>query len=186
MSPNFIEIYDNALSSKECREIISYINDQSLTQGNTSSGILKEVKDCWETWGSVGDESMPSQYVAVALNKYLPLYRKSYPAVDNILCYWSIVSRYNLQKYHPGQAYHALHCENDCSLTSSRTLAWMFYLNDVTEGGGTYFESYDKTLNAVEGRLVIWPAYWTHGHKGVMSKTQSKYIMTGWCEYIRI
>ena len=65
-----------------------------------------------------------------------------------------------------------------------RVLAWMFYLNTVTDDGGTYFDNYDLTLNAVEGRCVIWPAYWTHMHRGIVSKTESKYIVTGWFSFI--
>ena len=59
-------------------------------------------------------------------------------------------------------------------------MVWMIYLNTVTKDGGTYFSNYDKTINAVQGRLVIWPAYWTHTHRGVISTEQIKYIATGW------
>ena len=66
---------------------------------------------------------------------------------------------------------------------SPRILAWMFYLNTVTDKGGTHFTNWDFTTDAVEGRLVIWPAYWTHTHHGVMSETQTKYIATGWYDF---
>ena len=69
-------------------------------------------------------------------------------------------------------------------VSSHRVLAWMFYLNTITDGGGTYFDNYDLTMNAVQGRCVIWPAYWTHMHKGIVSKTETKYIATGWMNYI--
>ena len=59
----------------------------------------------------------------------------------------------------------------------------MIYLNTVTDNGGTRFEVYDKELDAVEGRLVIWPAYWTHTHHGIVSETQEKYIATGWYSF---
>jgi hypothetical protein len=59
----------------------------------------------------------------------------------------------------------------------------MFYLNTVVDGGGTRFPSYDLTVNAEEGKLLIWPAYFTHIHHGVVSKTQTKYIATGWFTY---
>ena len=59
----------------------------------------------------------------------------------------------------------------------------MFYLNTVKDGG-TYFENYDLSLEAVEGRLVIWPAYWTHFHRGIVSKTETKYIATGWFSFV--
>ena len=59
----------------------------------------------------------------------------------------------------------------------------MFYLNTVTDGGGTYWDNYNLLINAVKGRLVIWPAYFTHFHKGIVSKTETKYIATGWFQY---
>jgi len=40
------------------------------------------------------------------------------------------------------------------------------------------------TVSAEEGKMVIWPAYWTHVHHGVVSTTQTKYIATGWFEFI--
>ena len=85
-----------------------------------------------------------------------------------------------VQKTKAGGGYHQWHCENGQFLYRDRVLAWMVYLNTVKEGGGTYFSNYDLTINAVEGRLVLWPPYWTHMHKGVVSKTSEKYIATGW------
>ena len=41
-----------------------------------------------------------------------------------------------------------------------------------------------KTTKAKEGRLIIWPAYWTHRHHGIVSKSQIKYIATGWYKYV--
>jgi hypothetical protein len=60
----------------------------------------------------------------------------------------------------------------------------MFYLNSIKDQGGTHFDQHNKTLKAKEGRLVIWPAYWTHFHRGVVSKTETKYIATGWCSFV--
>ena len=114
-----------------------------------------------------------------ALIKYTSSYRETYPSID-ILDPWNVCNVYNIQKYDPGDGYHGLHCENCNDATLHRVMAWMIYLNTVTDEGGTYFSSYDKTLEAKEGRLVIWPAHFTHQHKGVISKTQTKYIATGW------
>ena len=61
-------------------------------------------------------------------------------------------------------------------------MAWTIYLNTV-EDGGTYYNEYDKTIDAVEGRLVIFPAFWTHTHQGIISNTKTKYIATGWYIY---
>ena len=38
-------------------------------------------------------------------------------------------------------------------------------------------------VEAEQGKGVIWPAGWTHPHKGVTPNIGNKYIATGWFEY---
>ena len=90
---------------------------------------------------------------------------------------------YNIQRYYPNQGFFKEHCEQFCK-TYSRVLAWTLYLNDVEDGGETYYTYYDLKVKAREGRLVIFPAYWTHAHKGIVSKTETKYIATGWFSFL--
>jgi hypothetical protein len=61
----------------------------------------------------------------------------------------------------------------------------MTYLNTVTDNGGTEFLNQQLIINAEKGKTVIWPADWTHTHRGVVSATQDKYIITGWFNYDR-
>ena len=118
--------------------------------------------------------------IAKSIKEHIEKYKEENPEL-NLLDKWSIRDNYNLQKYSPGGGYHILHCENyNTGNHRTNILAWMYYLNTVREGGGTYFSNFDLTVNAEEGRLVIWPAYWTHFHKGIVSKTYDKYIATGW------
>ena len=104
-------------------------------------------------------------------------YSEKYPHL-NTLSSWVASSRYNIQRYDDGEGYFMMHCEHD-EKTPFRILAWMYYLNDL-ENGGTKFTNYNMVVHAKKGRLVIWPAYWTHTHCGVISNTQTKYIATGW------
>ncbi len=163
---DFIQIYDNALSLHQCSKSIEYIDNQTLVPGET------------------GDGTIVSEYLIQALNTYTLEYRSTYPSIDKITS-WSAQSPYTLKKYDPGQGYHAVHCENTgMEVNISRMLVWMFYFNTVTDDGGTFFPEYDRIIDAVEGRLVIWPAYWTHVHKGIVSETQTKYIASGWYGFI--
>ena len=59
----------------------------------------------------------------------------------------------------------------------------MTYLNDVKDGG-TEFLHQNITTPAKKGLTLIWPAFWTHTHRGVISKTKEKYIVTGWINFI--
>ena len=57
------------------------------------------------------------------------------------------------------------------------------YLNTVKNGGTKFFYQ-NKIIQANIGKTVIWPAAWTHTHTGQISKTQTKYIITGWFRYV--
>jgi len=190
-NPDFIGIYDNAISSYNCKEIIKWFETNPLKRGavmfeDGNGTIDTRLKSDWEVDDShktiFTNNTFYDIIIRDALVKYTPLYRESYPDVDNIDP-WNVCNIYNIQKYDPGDGYHALHCESCNAATVQRVMAWMIYLNTITDEGGTYFSAYDKTLEAEEGRLVIWPAYFTHMHKGVVSKTQTKYIATGWFTY---
>ena len=55
----------------------------------------------------------------------------------------------------------------------------MTYLNDV-EDGGTEFLNQKCEVKARKNLTLIWPADWTHTHRGVISQTKEKTIITGW------
>ena len=59
----------------------------------------------------------------------------------------------------------------------------MMYLNDIDDEGGTEFFYQKRKVKPKKGRIVIWPADWTHTHRGVTSMTQEKYIVTGWYSF---
>ena len=194
---NFISLYDNAISHEECISIIEYFeslkdcreSSQFLKmyckkEGLTQKGVDKFVKDSTDVAMSFNKpELFVNQILMKCLAKYTRKYVKENTELKHIST-WGILDTYNLQRYYPEQGYAKLHCENCDVKTNKRVLAWMVYLNTVTDEGGTYFSNYDYKIDAVEGRLVIWPAYWTHVHRGVISKSQTKYIATGWYEKI--
>ena len=75
------------------------------------------------------------------------------------------------------------HCERAGLRDALRCMAFMTYLNDVSDGGGTDFKYQNITAPAKKGLTLIWPSDWTHTHKGVVSKTHEKYIVTGWFNF---
>ena len=188
---NFISIYDNALTPEECKFIRDYhdsddyllsIRQEGKTLGDTVQKHWKDSHDRYMAMyvdGAYQNNGI-NNIIAKSIKEHIEKYKEENPEL-NLLDKWSIRDNYNLQKYSPGGGYHILHCENyNTGNHRTNILAWMYYLNTVREGGGTYFSNFDLTVNAEEGRLVIWPAYWTHFHKGIVSKTYDKYIATGW------
>ncbi len=92
------------------------------------------------------------------------------------------VGPFNIQKYHIGGHYNTWHTEKENLATSHRALAWMTYLNDVEDGGYTDFLHFDLSIKPEKGKTIIWPAEWTHAHKGNPVNSE-KYIITGWFHF---
>lgn len=88
-----------------------------------------------------------------------------------------------LQRIDVGQGYHAWHHETGPKSFSARVLAYIVYLNDVEEGGETEFLYQQFRLKPKQGTLVLFPAGFTHTHRGNPPLSNCKYIMTGWVEY---
>jgi hypothetical protein len=95
------------------------------------------------------------------------------------------IGQFVLLKYQKGQHFQKLHSERSSLNSLHRVFAWMTYLNDVDleEGGSTFFSHYDLKIQPKKGLTLIWPAEWTHAHKGGLLHAGSKYIITGWMHF---
>jgi hypothetical protein len=60
-----------------------------------------------------------------------------------------------------------------------RVITYLWYLNDVNDGGETEFCG-DFKVKPRAGKLVLFPASWCYPHKGIMPLSNNKYIITGW------
>ena len=181
-TPNFISTFDNVLSIEECKQIIYEFEDSKEKQieGKVGNDKIKiGTKKSTDITYSFRDNSLTTEIIGKSLRKYINLYTNEYPELNRNVSSWSTYDYYNVQRYKPQEGYFKPHCEVVDIKSSSRILVWMFYLNSL-ENGGTLFPRYEIGIKAIQGRLVIWPAYWTHIHKGQISQTQTKYITTGW------
>jgi len=175
------------ISEKICDKIINFYknNPKSVVEGNTGTDKIKIDKDIKESLeiGLKPDTSFPPFYeYRMALQLCLDEYIKKYPflqRVDN----FNITEGYNIQYYKPNGGFKHWHCEITHPKSSKRVLTFMTYLNDVPDGGTEFF--YQKTITpAKKGLTLIWPAHFTHFHKGQISKKYEKYIITGWYTFV--
>lgn len=189
---NFIECSSFKLDKNICDyliELFEKYNDYQVS-GKIFNGSNVEVEDIKKSteipigpsffyhdeWGK------PLDIFYKTLRLATEEYVKKYPYLLE-LAEWGPFEGFNFQKYNPNEGYFKIHCEVPSKGVSNRMLAWMVYLNDV-DNAGTYFDQQDYTTEAECGKIVIWPPYWTHSHKGVISQHQTKYILTGWFVYV--
>ena len=90
---------------------------------------------------------------------------------------------FQVQKYSAKnkEGYHWYHW--DQGLVPPSIMRWfvcMFYLNDVDEGGETEFYWQDKKIKPERGKLVMFPTFYTHLHKGNVPISNDKYILNAW------
>jgi hypothetical protein len=87
---------------------------------------------------------------------------------------------YNMQRTLPGEFYH-WHVDGGPGEFSQRQLVAVWYLNDVEgPGGETEFAVQDIKVKPEEGKLLLFPPFWTHIHRGVTLEHGVKYIATTW------
>lgn len=107
---------------------------------------------------------------------------------DDYVDEFDILKDYNLrcttlkmQKTDPGAGYHIWHAEQGSDSDASRCLVYSAYLNTIEEAGETEFLYQKLRVAPKENTMVIWPAAFTHTHRGnVVHGNKSKYIITGW------
>ena len=147
----------------------------------STPGVDTSIKDSID---SKLDGDLLQEY-SVHLRNVANNYIKLFPSC-NMHASWGIVQDVNVQHYAPQGGFKVWHTErsNMHYPASSRHLVFMTYLNDVTDQGGTEFAEYKLTVSAEKGKTVMWPCDWTHTHRGVVSPTQEKFIVTGWFNYI--
>jgi len=87
---------------------------------------------------------------------------------------------YAIQRTDPGEFYH-WHIDGGSHEFSQRQLVAVWYLNDVDgPGGETEFSYQNIKVKPEAGKLVLFPPFWTHEHRGVTLEKGVKYIATTW------
>lgn len=174
-----------------CDDLISYFKSHPEKQFegrvHTSSKNQIDVKHKTSTDITLFlNERIPEldRYIS-SLKKVTRSYLDKFPAAENVL-HWGIREGINIQYYKPGEAYYTYHTERMSGFDPVyyRHLAFMTYLNDVTDEGGTEFFHQNLKVTPEKGLTLIWPVDWTHLHRGIPSPTQEKYIITGWFSFL--
>ena len=172
------------LNHNLCDALIKYFElSENKFAGNTSTGIDKKIKDSTDC--TLDESDIRNEYIQ-ELTSVAKEYMKVYPYVD-YYSEWGISERINIQKYEPHQGFFEYHTERGRAISpeSTRHMVFMTYLNDVSDGGETEFYHQKIKVKAEKGLTLIWPAYWTHTHRGITSSTQQKYIITGWFNFLK-
>ena len=211
MPYDFLEVYDYENFDSKCEQVCSYFDEiydqegqgalgkknKSLTtplnlgggwKTNKNSGLSyfnkRRQKICATKTFDFGEDWFCNELMYSLVHKSVSSYVEKYPFLTklNTTSQWRLCPSYNIQRYvGKEEGFFNLHNENSGS-HPYRMLVWMIYLNDAK--CGTEFPYQEKTVTPKTARTVIWPADWTHPHKGVTPNQGTKYIATGWFYFL--
>jgi hypothetical protein len=182
--PTFIETYKTE-EHELCDRIIARLEEllsdaeqsHHYMDGTEMHGSAVERKDYSFNFKSIKDPLAVDMHNV--LGRCVKEYGLKYPGFASQGC---MSDDMKVQKTPPKGGFHTWHCEQGSQNNSSfRNLTWTFYLNDLPEGEGeTEFLEYGVKVSPKKADLCLFPAAWTHTHRGNPVYTHDKYIATGW------
>ena len=189
LAPNFIGSWIVEPPSI-CDDLITYFesNQSKQKKGVTGGGQNVDFKNSTDITIPINDIKLPGNEVFEVYFSELFSCYKDYAVQWPFLTTFASnleVGSFNLQRYQSGQHFQRTHTERSSLESLHRIFAWMTYLNDVDikDGGSTFFSHYDLEIQPKKGLTLIWPAEWTHAHKGNLLHADAKYIITGWMHF---
>jgi hypothetical protein len=178
---SFIFEADKALPADVCREMVRRFEADTelqyqgrIGQQASQDQSIKKTTDlaisAQPTWKDI--DTLLHQSLGMAIREFretFPFFKGPFKDIG-----------YNMQRYHAGEYYH-WHIDGGSHQFADRQLVALWYLNDVEgPGGETEFRLQDVRVTPSEGKLVLFPPFWTHEHRAVTVENGVKYIATTW------
>jgi hypothetical protein len=193
----FIYEKENVLSKELCCEIIDKFDNEYRYSGVTFQGVNKKIKNTSDYVINSNDEKWKiiNETLHKELFENLKIYidsindKDNYNAKNNSNFQYLLleknlflINNFMIQKYDKKIGKYVYHTDDsiDCKLKVKRVLTYLFYLNDVDEGGETEFFGGDFKVQPKAGKLIFFPSLWCYPHRGKMPISDNKYIITGW------
>lgn len=185
---NYIYINDNSISNELCSDIINlFENSENKYEGVTQSGLDKNIKNTIDfqiphtdkKWSKI--HKFLHDEITRNLSKYLQKLNNEISQFKHFKFNKFYYTSYQIQRYTANEGKYIYH--NDSQIIPQenkyRIITFLWYLNDVFEGGETCFNS-TILIKPQTGKLVFFPATWTYPHCGKIPISNDKYIITGW------
>ncbi len=178
----FIREYPNHVPPEFCDMLMAYADQ--LYQGEINNEVTgsnlesqKYNRNDWFFWMTEGTSpsvrnTLLSGWSKLATRQYLEEF--SQLARGD---FW--MSDAKVQITNPGEGFHAWHYDNAGYFVQDREFVFITYLNDV-DGGETEFIAQGIRIKPEKGKTVIFPASYTHVHRGNPPLSGRKYIATTW------
>ena len=188
---DFIGVYSDVYPEGFCEHLISeFERNKDLGAGfsrqnsENAKRHIKEDHQIFVNGRNFNFEDFNSENTVDVFYNGLQKCYKHYSSEFSVLTDVDInCNTMKMQKTSSGGGYHVWHGEQGNGEQARRGLVYMLYLNTLPEeaNGETEFLYQQRRISPAENTMVLWPAAFTHAHRGnPVYGDNAKYIVTGW------
>lgn len=177
---HFIRHYDADLDAALCARLIRSFDGLSRFHEPNGRGVRAGLEE--SAWTELNVTRMADaaflgnfrQRIDAALARYNADVAVAPIAIPNS----SKTADLILKRYRAGSGERFQPHFDSINEVSNRYLVFLWYLNDVAQGGETRFEQLGIDVAARAGRLLMFPPYWMYQHAGAPPVSGDKYILS--------
>jgi hypothetical protein len=196
---HYFHINNKSISRELCNDMINLFEQEPVKyRGITSGGLNIHVKNTTDfvlplktdatKWSRIREYL--EKELEINVQKYINNINNGIRSVDvenSDIQYTAFAKKcvstekMMMQKYNKNEGQYIYHDDFDCEFAQRkyRVITFLWYINDVEDGGETEFWGEHK-IKPEAGKLLLFPASWTFPHRGKMPISSNKYIITGW------
>lgn len=176
---DYIRVYNGALAPAFCSKLVSAFEQTVERHVRNGRGVREGLEgSAWTELdiGRLADEAFRGFFLS-QIEEFLGRYNADVrlgipvpfrPRIDDL----------RMKRYRTGGDEQFEPHFDSIDQVSARYLVFLWYLNDVAEGGETEFCDLGMKVAARAGRLLMFPPYWMFQHAGLPPRSNDKYILS--------
>jgi hypothetical protein len=182
---HFIRVYDDSLDAGFCKRVIDLFEGLPQHQIPRQRSYGPEGRETAWHWTQMHADSTPAaKPIEARLREIGTGFAHRYAKDVGYSLFPFEFEELKIKRYNPGaNECFPPHVDITHAGTMHRMVAMLWYLNDVAQGGETYFGSLDYRVEPRRGRLVMFPPNWMYPHAGMPSRSNPKYIAGTYLKY---
>ncbi len=176
---SYVQWFDDALTPEFSAQMVSAFQQMTQHQVANGRGVQAALPD--SAWTELNIQPHVDRaflgFFYAQIDKYLAAYNARLPLglpVPSRPHFEDLrMKRYNHAKREGFQPHFDAGDQH-----ANRYMVFLWYLNDVAEGGETTFPDLGIKVAARAGRLLMFPPYWMFQHAGLAPVSNDKYIVS--------
>lgn len=179
MLRDYVRWYDDALPLEFCTRLIDAFGETQAMHVERPRGWRVGLEEsAWTELDltALADDALKA-FFRGRIDEYLARYNQELGLPIPVPAS-PLLAELRLKRYRPGTGEgFQLHFDS-INEVARRYLVFLWYLNDVAEGGETEFPGLALKVAPRAGRLLVFPPFWMYQHAGLPPRSGDKYILS--------